>query len=132
MLRATRRVLADLAIVALSLALASFWVLGSPIPWLRTSAGSKILPLVALLLVGVTIGSVLQTMSGVSRPQSVFIGRVLSMTVTGGLVFFAALAIWNDMYFSRHLVVWSLLIGLGGLIALDAATYYLNRGPPAQ
>lgn len=108
--------LMDVLLLAVSIAGASEIAFGTPIPW-QSRVGSEVVPLVSLLVAGSVISSALTAgMSGPGVPRPSY-GRAVAISV-GTLVFTAvALFFFRDLYFSRTLVGWTIVLQLGTTVA---------------
>lgn len=102
----------DILLLGVSVAAASQVAFGTLLPW-TASPGTRVIPLISLIMVGAIIASALTVgMSGPGIPRPSY-GRAALITV-GTLVFVAvSLFLFRDLYFSRSLVGWTLVFQLG-------------------
>ena len=104
----------DLALLACSVAISSWILYGTPLPWDAAPVGPRVLPMLAfLMLAGLVTSTVILPMPGPGVPRPTY-GRGLA-TVMVTLSATALVILGTRIYFSRSLllvtmVVWAIMI----------------------
>ncbi len=106
--------LIDILLLMAAMAGASQIAFGTPLPWV--AQGPRVIPLVSLILTGAALSSAVTAgMSGPGIPRPSY-GRAVAITA-GTLVFVAVtLFLFRELYYSRTLVGWTLLLQLSSSV----------------